>query len=248
MTVPGAFKTIELRNCCARPSGRRMVELEKNLRDSSSDSHIFFATRRKSMPFRRIQSVSARLSHPMQYLVFGLVTLALASFRVHSTIAEEKLSECASVKIYVRTIKASEPIDERSFDGDASGMEIDQDLKDLTSKLEKLPFRSFTLLASREEELRLRKKETLNLPNGQTLTFRPVYLDNKRVGISLDWKDRDGAGILNTRVHFDPEESLLTGTDSGTELEAQGGLILAIRAVPIPNSKVDVVPAAAQTP
>lgn len=180
------------------------------------------------------------------FVSLAIITLSAFSFVFPAT-AEEVLSDCSSVKVFVRTIKASDPLDERSMESLASEMEIDKQLEDLSTKLEKLPFRSFRLIASREEELGLRKKETLSLPNGQTLTFRPVFLNNKRVGISLDWKDSDGAGILNTRVHFDPEESLLTGTDSGSDLEGNGGLILAIRAVPIQSQKQDVVPAASTT-
>jgi hypothetical protein len=47
----------------------------------------------------------------------------------------------------------------------------------------------------------------------------------------LSWKDTDGSDILNTRVHFDSDDSVLTGTD----YPDNEGRILAIRAIKPPS-------------
>ena len=159
-----------------------------------------------------------------------ILMLALSlSFQRLALADDQTVSDCSTVKVYVRTIEASDPIKTES--GNASTASIDSELTDLQSKLARLPFRSFRLISSRQEELVLKKRDTLSLPNGQTLSFRPIYTDHSRVGLWLSWRDKSGTDILNTRLHFDSDDSVLTGTDSATE----GGLILAIKAEPVPN-------------
>ncbi len=146
--------------------------------------------------------------------------------------AEERGDEASDVTIFVRTIEATAPVKDESSDvNDNPVVHIDQTLKDLQPKLVQLPFSSFKLLASKEEHVLLRKKQTLHLPNGQSLALRPMYMDHKRVGVWLNWKDTSGTDILNTRIHFDADDSVLTGTDCSHD----SGLILAIKAVPVPH-------------
>ena len=104
---------------------------------------------------------------------------------------------------------------------------LEDALADLKPQLILLPFSTFHLIDSKEEEISLKKKESFRLPNGQTLTFRPMYMEKERVGMWLSWKDTDGSDILNTRIHFDADDSVLTGTD----YHDNEGRILAIRAV-----------------
>jgi len=106
---------------------------------------------------------------------------------------------------------------------------IDSSLADLRPKLAQLSFTSFRLLCSKQERISLMHKAVIHLPRGQSLAFRPVYMDNKRVGLWLNWKDANDGDILNTRIHFDTDDSVLTGTDSSHN----SGLILAIKAVPL---------------
>jgi hypothetical protein len=61
--------------------------------------------------------------------------------------------------------------------------------------------------------------------------FRPIYMDQRKVGLWLNWKDRDGSQILNTRVHFNSQDTVLTGTDCSHN----EGMILAIKAIEIPH-------------
>ena len=140
--------------------------------------------------------------------------------------------DSAFVSVSVRTIQASEPIEgEPSGDSPVQAPKIPAELSDVSAKLLQLPFHSFQLLSSKNETYEIKKRERMQLPNGQTLTFRPMYMDNKRVGLWLNWRDGDGTEILNTRVHFDADDSVVTGTDCA----GNKGLILAIKAVAVPT-------------
>lgn len=167
----------------------------------------------------------------MKQLLFTLLIVSLS--QIASAYAEDQHAdvpqnvEPSAVKIYVRTIEASQHIDGERQDGESAS--IDPSLSDISHKLNRLPFQSFRLVGSKEQELSLKRKDTLKLADGQSLTFRPLYTDNKRVGLWLSWRDRAGTDILNTRVHFDCGDSVLTGTDSSPD----GGMILAIRAAPV---------------
>ncbi len=133
--------------------------------------------------------------------------------------------EHSKVKVVVRTIQATGP--RQSSTDTAQTTAVEEAIADLKPQLNLLPFSTFHLISRKEEEISLKKKESFRLPNGQTLTFRPMYMDKERVGMWLSWKDTDGSDILNTRIHFDSDESVLTGTD----YQDNEGRILAIRAV-----------------
>jgi hypothetical protein len=170
----------------------------------------------------------------LRTLPFAVLYLCGAALLSQHASADHHNNEAAEVTVYVRTISATAPLQAdantpRSLDG----IHVDSSLRDIQPKLMQLPFSSFKLLSAKQEQLSLLKKESLRLPNGQLLAFRPMYVDQKRVGLWLKWKDSDGAEILNTRVHFDTDDSVLTGTDS----EHDSGLILAIKAVPVVQGK-----------
>ena len=140
--------------------------------------------------------------------------------------------DSASVNIFVRAIQASEPIKgEPSAASELQAPRVAPELADISAKLGQLPFSSFTLLSTKNESHVIKRRETMKLPNGQSLTFRPMYMDNKRVGLWLNWREADGSEILNTRVHFDSDDTVVTGTDCAGDK----GLILAIKAVPLPT-------------
>jgi hypothetical protein len=130
-----------------------------------------------------------------------------------------------TVSVFVRAIESTVPVSAGESEADRK---IDTALLDLAPKLSQLPFASFRLLASKRAQLSLRKRESILLPNGHSLAFRPVYLEGGRVALWLSWRDRLGADILNTRIHFDATDAVLTGTDG----EHNGGFLLAIKAVP----------------
>ncbi len=154
----------------------------------------------------------------------ALCTLGVLWF-CPATARGEESCENSKVKVVVRTIQATGP--RASSSGQTQTTSLDDSLADLKPQLTLLPFSAFHLISSKEEEISLKKKESFRLPNGQTLTFRPMYMEKERVGMWLSWKDTDGSDILNTRIHFDADDSVLTGTD----YHDNEGRILAIRAV-----------------
>ena len=168
---------------------------------------------------RRLSTLSKRI---LTAITFGSL-LASAT----PVLAEES-SEVAKIKLVVRTIQASGNRSSNSPQTpETSSITLEDSLSDLKPKLTLLPFSSFRLISKKEQEISLKKKESLQLPNGQTLSFRPMYMENHRACVWLSWKDTDGSDILNTRIHFDANESVLTGTDY---LDNEGR-ILAIRAI-----------------
>lgn len=173
--------------------------------------------------------VSSLRSATPRFLFAALLSSVFTLF-VETPIAHSE--DHGSVNLFVRTIQATDPIDsDHAAQQAQSTPKIDGDLSDISSKLSQLPFSSFRIIASKNETHSLRKRETMQLPNGQSLTFRPMYVDNKRVGLWLNWKESDGSEILNTRVHFDADDAVVTGTDC----PENKGLIIAIKAIPVAN-------------
>lgn len=165
------------------------------------------------------------------YLLCALIGALFLVASPHSTYAEDGPSPGETIKLSVRAIQATIPLetsaDSSSSAAAARSIHVDEDLNDLQAKLVHLPFNSFRLLSRKEETIALKTRDSLQLPNGQSLMFRPIYMDERKVGLWLNWKDRDGSEILNTRVHFDSQDTVLTGTDCSHN----EGMILAIRAV-----------------
>jgi hypothetical protein len=156
-----------------------------------------------------------------------LLSILTPSLLLSHSVPVAKAEDSGTVVVSVRTIQASEPIKGASApQGAASSPKMPTELKDIEGKLAQLPFSSFMLLASKSETHTLKKREMMRLPNGQTLTLRPMYMDDKRVGLWLNWRDADNSEILNTRVHFDSDDAVVTGTD----FPDNRGLILAIKA------------------
>lgn len=158
-------------------------------------------------------------------------TLLLGVLAVDARAADGDLSP-TTVTLSVRAIQATSPVQqekpgvENLTAKEATSAQLDPELKDIEARLINLPFSRFQLLASKNETITIKQKNSLQLPNGQRLIFRPMYMDHKKVGLWLNWRDKDGSEILNTRVHFDSNESVVTGTDCAQDQ----GLILAIKA------------------
>jgi hypothetical protein len=137
-------------------------------------------------------------------------------------------STSKSVMVEVRTVEASDPLPQNNIT-ESPLFEIDARLDDLRSKLEKLHYRTFKLIGAQSQVLPILQKESLVLVNGQTLTMRPLYVSPKRIGLWLKWSDKTGAEVLDTRMHFDPGESMLTGS----ETEGAKATVLAIDVKPM---------------
>jgi hypothetical protein len=156
----------------------------------------------------------------------SLVSVGSADAETKSFTNSSQRVASERVTVLVRTIQATKPVKEGNSSSTEVSTELEQSLADLQPKLAQLPFRSFKLVASKEGYFEVAKKGTLNLPNGQSVGVRPIYADDHRMGMWLNWLDSDGSEILNTRLHFDCEDTIVTGTDSAND----EGLLLAITA------------------
>ena len=134
--------------------------------------------------------------------------------------------------------KADDPSAEASAAGGAakpaSGQAIDEGLDDISSKLKNLRYKHFKLVCNQQVEVPLMKKRTVYLAEGNSLTVRPLYIDEDKVGLWLRWLDGAGMRVLDTRVHLHDGESVITGTDGLPEPEsnAETGMVLAIEVRP----------------
>jgi hypothetical protein len=160
-------------------------------------------------------------------VILGLAVLSQFALAIEDARSDQTKHEDGDIKISVRAIQASEPCASETarVDNDRK-IHFDKSISDLEARLSQLPFNHFQLLSTKEETLASKARDSVQLPNGHTLMFRPIYADHKKAGLWIDWRDRDGSEILNTRIHFDTEDSILTGTDCSSDK----GLILAIRA------------------
>jgi hypothetical protein len=136
--------------------------------------------------------------------------------------------ERGDVRVRVRIIQASNVLATASEQLGDQPLQVDSRIGDLTPKLGKLNYANFRLVGFQEKIVPLKKRENIALGGGHLLTLRPLYLEDQRVGMWLRWLDSNGSEILDTRMHFDSNECMLTGT----EAKAQTGIILAINASP----------------
>lgn len=144
-----------------------------------------------------------------------LPTLAIAQAAPHSVVVE------------VRTVEASGAIP-ASPQSLVPVSDIDSRIEDLRVKLQKLHYKTFRLLGVQSQVVPLMQKSSLSLANGHSLLVRPLYILPGRIGLWLKWSDRSGMEVLDTRLHFDPGESMLTGTDA----DGDKGVVLAIDVKP----------------
>ena len=126
----------------------------------------------------------------------------------------------SSVIVNIRAVRASDPAGVDSV----GERKVDERLQDLSRKFHQLPFRTFSLVAAERRLISIKRRESIGLTSGQTLTVRPLYADKERAGMWLRWQEADGAEILDTRLYVAYGESVIAGTD-----HAPGsGMILAI--------------------
>ena len=158
----------------------------------------------------------------------GVITFfAITLVQVNLARAEDQPSQ---VIVDVRTVRAENRLNGADEQANPS---IDSHLQDLRDKLERLPFRQFRIVGSERVKLPLKRKGTLVLVGGQTLTIRPLYMENEKVGLWFKWLDSQGTQILDTRMHVVPGESFLAGTDiTDNESSSDNGVILAIGVSP----------------
>ncbi len=121
-----------------------------------------------------------------------------------------------SVTLHIRTVKAAGTALSKTAaaDSEKPAPVIDDRLDDLRAKLTRLPYNNFRLLSSQEISILPLRKTTIRLDGGQLLNVRLLYADKERVGMWVRWADKDGMKLLDSRMHFNCTEPVLTGTSS----------------------------------
>ena len=169
--------------------------------------------------------------------LFFACAVALAPLNLN---AEGLDTDASGIVVRIRAIRASDKAAgedgvERAVPEGA--LQIDSRISDISTKLKKLHFRSFKLVSSQREVVPLGKRETITLIDGNHLTIRPLTVENRRVALWINWQDASGMQVLDTRMHFDCGQSMLTGVDGAQD----NGLILAIDVSPGEDNNVPVV-------
>jgi len=154
----------------------------------------------------------------------------------------------AMIGVSVRVIRAEDrrAAANQSLDSPNNGKGIDQKfeqsidpgLADIRMQLSKLQYVRFALVTIQQRQVGLMKRESLSLPDGHSLTLRPMYLENNRVGMWIRWADASGDPVIDTRMHFSCGQTLVAGTDIGmsalgADPANRSALILAINAKPL---------------
>lgn len=164
-------------------------------------------------------------------LLAGLVSLVRPSL----TLAADPSG--ASVLVHIRAVRALERVEGsesraarvNEIEPDSDILQVDNRIRDLADKLRKLNFRTFRLISSQREVVPIGRKQNVGLVDGNQLTLRPLTLDGGRVTMWIKWEDGSGMQILDTRMHFDCGESVITGLEEASD----SGLILAIDVSPM---------------
>lgn len=160
----------------------------------------------------------------------AFVYLAFWAVLPAGLLAEEPptyLSSCEDVRVHIRAVEGTEPVKGNLFK--AEDLKVDSRIDDLRPQLSKLHYASYKLLSDKSAVVPVTKRRVLNLANGHKLTLRPLYANDKRVGMWLKWSDAAGMEVIDSRVHFKCNENMLTGFETNPER----GLILAIQVSPI---------------
>ena len=105
---------------------------------------------------------------------------------------------------------------------------VDKRLSDIRKKLRKLQYNNYSLLAAKDTHVDLSQKKSLEIGNGHSVALRPLYIEGKRIGMWLRWEDPNGMKVLDTRMHFNCGEPMLTGLEHTDDT----GIILAIQVQP----------------
>ncbi len=105
---------------------------------------------------------------------------------------------------------------------------IPESLAHIKDKLEDLHFKNFNLDSAQSVVLPMQEKRKLTLSNGDDLELEMLYFEDQRVGLWINWHDTSGMQLLDTRMHFDASEIMITGA----ECEENKGKMLAVRVVP----------------
>lgn len=137
-----------------------------------------------------------------------------------------------TVSVQARIIRASEEFKKGEFEGQSTKKrmrKIDVRIKDLKMKFRQFPFMKFQLVSEQLAQVVLKKKENLTLSDGHKIAVRPLYIEKGRIGMWLKWIDNDGMKVIDSRMHFEKGEPLLTAV----ETDDNESVILALSVVPV---------------
>jgi len=135
-------------------------------------------------------------------------------------------NKAQSILVHVRSLDASDSLEQKknTLRHGPVRYEIDERISDLSEQLKRLHFRKFKLRNSVEKRMALESKVIFELGDGHTLELKPLYRNKDRVCLWIEWTDGSGMKVLNTRLHLNVKESMITGTDQSQD----SGVILAI--------------------
>ncbi len=148
---------------------------------------------------------------------------------VHAPMKKAR-AESKEFTVMVRAISAEGaiPLSENMQSMPERPVELDERVEDLRSKLSRLPFTTFRLVSMDEEEITLMNRKTIHLSNGHSLCMRAVEQNGDSMTVWLKWKDDNGMSILDTRLNFALNESMVAGIEG----QQDTGIILAVRVSP----------------
>ena len=102
---------------------------------------------------------------------------------------------------------------------------IHDSIRALKPKLKKLPYKSYHLDSVKNVTLPDSNRHEVQLKNGDMLALELLYFDDKRVGLEIDWRDKSNMKLLETRMHFDRNDTMLAGA---ADEESEQAKMLAI--------------------
>jgi hypothetical protein len=152
----------------------------------------------------------------MQLPLSLITTLVSIGITLVPTFAVAQASQ--AVVVAIRAIKGESGVDTKSTASESDA------LSDIREKLKKLKYDQLTLISSQQKIVGLNEKESVSIGEGHTLYFRPVYKSDKKACLWLKWTDSTGMNVLDTRLHFNNGETVLTGTSNNDGT----GIVLAI--------------------
>ncbi len=167
--------------------------------------------------------------------IINVFIVLIAAFLVSTPLMAEskkarKTDRDSSVKeviLSIRAIKGNKLL--VTEDEKKQPREVAKNLEDLNNKLTSFDFQSFRLVSEQTLTIPVKKKTTIFLTERTVLNVRPLYTEEKRVGLWIKWTDSSGdRTLIDTRMHFNAGEVMLAGTNC----KNNKALILAISAVP----------------
>ena len=101
-------------------------------------------------------------------------------------------------------------------------------VRELKPKLSKLPYKSCDLVWAQNISIPMKSRQKFQISNGDQLELELLYIEDQRVGLWIDWHDKAGVDLLDTRLHFDASEIMLAGAEEGEDSDKAKMLAISI--------------------